>query len=426
MIKKITALLAALVLTAGGALNVTASVETDLISKLRNATNEEIVKTIYEDFDGDGEKDLFAFTGKIHFDGVDYPSIFNGSMWYVSETGLAMVSNSAERGGLGVVMDSDFGPAVLNQNGQKILTYNHMWGNGDVRTTIFAVINGKTSVMSYNGYLYSSGDSFMASHSAYDLIIGKDDLSKGSYFGMGRTFKDYWYYWDFNQMKLREYGAIEISREQFLEFNGAYDILNSVTSGKIYNILYRGNGIININIYKDSSMFDTNDAYEFSHITVRYNGDTVKKVSYDNTLYGEGLYLPAIDAKTAVYPRFTPPQRIKVLLNGNELGFDQPPVMINERVMVPLRVIFESMGYTVNWNSATRTATAVKGNDKITVVINNKLIKYTINGKSGVYECDVIPQIISERTLVPVRAVAESGGCFVDWRGEDKTVIIEK
>lgn len=35
---------------------------------------------------------------------------------------------------------------------------------------------------------------------------------------------------------------------------------------------------------------------------------------------------------------------IKVVLNGTELTFDVPPKLINDRTMVPMRKIFESLG----------------------------------------------------------------------------------
>ncbi len=39
---------------------------------------------------------------------------------------------------------------------------------------------------------------------------------------------------------------------------------------------------------------------------------------------------------------------------------------------------------------------------------------------------DVPPQIVNDRTLVPVRAVAESLGVNVVWNDETKTVTITK
>ena len=61
-----------------------------------------------------------------------------------------------------------------------------------------------------------------------------------------------------------------------------------------------------------------------------------------------------------------------------------------------------------------------KGETAISVTEGKKaLVK---NGE--VIELDVAPQIIGSRTLVPVRAVAESFDCKVEWEAETKTVII--
>lgn len=111
---------------------------------------------------------------------------------------------------------------------------------------------------------------------------------------------------------------------------------------------------------------------------------------------------------------------ISVILNEQELVFDQPPIMENDRVMVPLRAIFEALGYTVEWYGDTQIAVAHKGNNTITVQINNPEISYN----RGTYLCDVSPKIVSGRTLVPVRAISECAGCNVDWNGQIKTVFI--
>ena len=111
---------------------------------------------------------------------------------------------------------------------------------------------------------------------------------------------------------------------------------------------------------------------------------------------------------------------IKVMLNSNKILFDQPPVIIDGRTLVPLRAIFEALGATVEWDDATKTVIAQKDNTKIQITIgDNKLYK---NGSP--IELDVPAQIVNSRTLVPVRAISEAFGCNVDWNGETKTVSV--
>ena len=113
---------------------------------------------------------------------------------------------------------------------------------------------------------------------------------------------------------------------------------------------------------------------------------------------------------------------ISVVLNGSALTFDQPPIIEHDRTMVPIRAIFEALGYTLDWNGETQTATATNGSNTITVTVGENIITYS----GGTYECDVPPINRNGRILVPVRAIAECAGCDVDWDGDTRTVIINE
>lgn len=112
---------------------------------------------------------------------------------------------------------------------------------------------------------------------------------------------------------------------------------------------------------------------------------------------------------------------IKVTLNGQEIAFtDCEPVMQNDRVLVPLRAIFTALGAQVEWDEATQTIISVKGDTTVIMTIGDNIMY-----KNGVAdEIDVPAQLFGERTLVPVRAVAQSFGADVDWDDYTQTVII--
>lgn len=131
-------------------------------------------------------------------------------------------------------------------------------------------------------------------------------------------------------------------------------------------------------------------------------------------------------------------ENITVTLDGEALSFDVPPQIIDGRTMVPMRAIFEAMGAEVDWDGQTQSITAAKYGSKeytvITMQIGNSVFTVThdlIAANSNSFmrtkniELDVPPQIISDRTLVPARAVAESFGAEVDWDGDTQTVIIK-
>lgn len=416
--KKILSMIAVLAISAGLLPTCYAVGENDLIAKVKTITTSDIVQTFYDDFDGDGTSEMFALAGElIESDGY-YPLMFCGEIIYASDSRTEIVDDKEKDGGLGIILDGYGKPNVITQSRKKLLVYNNVWSSGEMKSTVLSVENEIPRSFKVDGILEDSLKGLLVEDSAYDLIIEKTELRKGNYYGMGRTYKSYWHYWDSDKGELKEYGAIPITEQQFLQFKGADEIVNAITDRNIYNILYRGNGIININTYKETSMLRDNDAYEFKNIIVWYDGDTV--TAGNQIYYNDGLYLPELDPKIAVYPEFKSPQ-IKVVLNGKGIEFDQPPIMAEgDRVMVPIRAIFEALGYTLSWDQATQTATAVKEGSEL--VVKEGLSGVHLNGEWIPF--DVPNMNVSERILVPVRIISECAGANVKWDGTNKTVIL--
>lgn len=111
---------------------------------------------------------------------------------------------------------------------------------------------------------------------------------------------------------------------------------------------------------------------------------------------------------------------IKVLLDGKEIAFDVPPQIFEDFTFVPMRAIFEALGATVEWDGEARSITSTKDDTKIFMVID--LGGMLVNGEF--IELEAPPRIVDDRTLVPVRAVAESFDCEVGWDGNTRTVTI--
>lgn len=113
---------------------------------------------------------------------------------------------------------------------------------------------------------------------------------------------------------------------------------------------------------------------------------------------------------------------ITVILNGKKINFDQKPIIVDGRTLVPLSAIFEALEATVDWNGTTQTVTSTKEGTTISMTIGQT--EMYRNGE--VKKLDVAPQIVGGRTLVPVRAIAESFDIAVDWNGDTNTVILSK
>lgn len=55
-------------------------------------------------------------------------------------------------------------------------------------------------------------------------------------------------------------------------------------------------------------------------------------------------------------------------INGSQVYIDQPPIIVNNRTLVPVRVVSEALGATVVWDNADRTVT-ITSNDSYTGVM---------------------------------------------------------
>ena len=114
---------------------------------------------------------------------------------------------------------------------------------------------------------------------------------------------------------------------------------------------------------------------------------------------------------------------ITVTYNGEEIECaDQAPVIKNGRTMVPLRAVFERIGCKVSFNKG--NITAVRGDETVTLSIGNKNAQTITNGAKKEHVLDAEPIIENDKTLVPVRFVAEALGCKINWNANQKEVVI--
>ena len=116
---------------------------------------------------------------------------------------------------------------------------------------------------------------------------------------------------------------------------------------------------------------------------------------------------------------------IFVTLNGNVIPFDQQPIMENDRALVPLRAISESMGYEVGWDAETETIFISNGEQNLMLTIGGKEM-LVVSENPQIIELDVAPKTVNDRTVVPIRAIAEGLKATVNWDDATQTIQIIK
>ena len=111
---------------------------------------------------------------------------------------------------------------------------------------------------------------------------------------------------------------------------------------------------------------------------------------------------------------------ISVKVNEKYLETDVYPIIRNERTLIPMRAIFEALGAEVSWDNEARCAIAVKGDTEVKITIGETALYK--NGEK--IALDTKAELVNDRTMVPVRAIAEAFGASVTWDNETKSAII--
>ncbi len=121
---------------------------------------------------------------------------------------------------------------------------------------------------------------------------------------------------------------------------------------------------------------------------------------------------------------------ISITINGAPLECDAPPRNVNDRVLVPVRAIFEALGAEVSWDGENNTVWASKNGEFMSLEINSPQMGMGITKSNGeaawtdTVTLDVPAMIMDDRTFVPVRAVSEAMKAKVWWSGNSQTVAI--
>ncbi len=115
---------------------------------------------------------------------------------------------------------------------------------------------------------------------------------------------------------------------------------------------------------------------------------------------------------------------ITLTVNGEVVVCDVPPQIIEEHTLVPLRAAFEAVGAVIIlWDESTSTVHAINQEG---VFIGLQIGSTTMFTTGEDIEMEVPARIIGDRTMVPIRAIAESLNCDVAWLPETNTVAITK
>jgi len=118
---------------------------------------------------------------------------------------------------------------------------------------------------------------------------------------------------------------------------------------------------------------------------------------------------------------------VKIVIDGQVGTYDDVPLIVNNRTMLPLRAVLTNLGVAnddehIIWNNEERSVTVVTDTQTIWLQVDNATA--LVNDEA--IQLDVAPMIYSDnnRTYIPARFVSESLGKKVVWDGSTTTVLI--
>lgn len=113
-------------------------------------------------------------------------------------------------------------------------------------------------------------------------------------------------------------------------------------------------------------------------------------------------------------------------INGVEKEIDPgrgtTPILQNDRTLLPIRAVVEEMGGSASWNGGAQEATLTLGKYTIRLTIGSA----TAYLNDEVHTLDVAPVVVNDRTMLPIRFIAESFQFNVTWSEETQEVTITK
>lgn len=101
-------------------------------------------------------------------------------------------------------------------------------------------------------------------------------------------------------------------------------------------------------------------------------------------------------------------------------GRGTAPVIVLDRTLLPVRALIESIGGYVGWNEDNQEITITYQGDEIRMIINSTTAY--VNDREETL--DSAPILLNDRTMLPIRFIAENFNFNVAWDSDNKTITI--
>lgn|GEM_PF-3195219 len=117
---------------------------------------------------------------------------------------------------------------------------------------------------------------------------------------------------------------------------------------------------------------------------------------------------------------------ISVIIDGVPVDFDgQKPMVVNGNLLVPVRGVFEHLGFDVSWEQATQTVNMIRADDVFIITIGERDSYGPVNSHGSSRIPQLVPaQIIDGRTMVRIDAFVNRLGLATEWNNVERVMTI--
>ena len=258
----------------------------------KNIKTEDIVATTIMDFNKDGNEEAYIFVKESADSSLE---TYKGSLWFVTYDGSSLVTDDKDIDWGKVDGVLDFKDKVYFYMDAKYTTaiISHIWEVSEGVPT-------EAEVSRLGGIVSQDGNDFSIEVGTYDAYESHYDDQVSM---MGHTWKPYYFYYDKATQSIKEYAAASVDVDDLNNIFGE-NILDKIEgySGEIYEVMYRNNGILNINLSRpdDEGVNYSNINYDCkTHRFVgAYGNDSGK---FEDSDFG-GIYKKCIRPAIAEFP----------------------------------------------------------------------------------------------------------------------------
>lgn len=323
----------------------------------------------------------------------------------------------------------------------------YAWGLNHMRDEAQAVViftpaygastgpHNKTSVVTENGVIKAirQGQAEIPTD-GYTVMVGDNTLL--SRFKVGKTID---YRLDYSQLQpgtQQAGGTLDWSRIRTTLGAGPSVLVNGVVTADAQSEGFWESKVVSdryqrsfIGVRADNTLMMGTVA----NVTVKELGEIAQGMNCVNamaldsgassSLYYQGRYLTAPGrslSNALVLTKLKQPP-VRLMINGGEVFGDADPFIREGRTLVPMRMIFESMGITPVFNAQDKSITAQRGGITLKLNINSNVA--WVNNREE--RLEVPAMLVNGRTFVPIRFITEVFEGQAEWDERQNMVILD-